>query len=151
MVLATTLLVALGTITFSQIFLLQLRRALLHDSNRQGKSLTKNLALNAELGLLLEDVESLEGLGQNLLKEDTVKRVRIFNSDGKIVVAAGKEGEEAEQTRRFLASVVLSRPEDELSVFLYDRKESEDQALGKVEVTFSQKKLLKISYSYNKH
>ena len=145
MVLATTLLVALGTITFSQIFLLQLRRTLLHDFNRHGKSLTENLALNAELGLLLEDVESLEALGQNLLKEDTVKSVRILNADGKILVEAGKDGAEAEQTKSFLASVVLSRPEDELSVFIYDRKESEDQKLGNVEVTYSQKKLLRIT------
>jgi nitrate/nitrite-specific signal transduction histidine kinase len=145
MVLATTLLVALGTISFSQIFLLQLKRALLHDFNRQGRSLTQNFALNAELGVLLEDVESLEALGQNLLKEDTVKRVRILNADGNILVDAGKDGEEAEQTKRFLASVVLSRPEDELSVFMHDRKKSEGQELGSVEVAFSQKKLLRIT------
>ena len=65
MVLANTLLVALVTITFSQIFLFQLKRALLDDFNRQGTSLTENLALNAELGLLLEDVEALDALGQN--------------------------------------------------------------------------------------
>jgi len=145
MVLATTILVALGTITFSQIFLLQLRRALLQDFNRQGRSLTANLALNAELGLLLENKEALEALGQNLLKEDTVKRVRIRNADGEIVADVGKDDEKAEPTKPFLAPVVLSRPEDELSVFTDERKELQDQALGSVEVTFSQKKLLRIT------
>jgi signal transduction histidine kinase len=118
---------------------------LLQDFNRQGRSLTENLALNAELGLLLEDEESLQALGQNLLKEDTVQRVRILNADGKTVVDAGKDGGTAVATRRFLASVVLSRPQDDLSVFMYDRRKAGSRELGSVEVTYSQKKLIRIT------
>jgi len=144
MVLATTLLVALVTITFSQIFLYQSKQALINNFTRQGESLTENLALNAELGLLLEDLENLEALGQNLLKEDTVKCVRIISHNGKILVDMRKEKEDEKQQKTFTSPVVLSRPEDELSVFISHRKAGEIQEIGKVEVTFSQKKLLGI-------
>jgi len=144
MVFATTLLVALVTVTFSQIFLYQLKQALIDDFNRQGKSLTENLALNAELGMLLEDLENLEALGNNLLKEDTVKRVRMINNEGKIMVDMKKDGDNGDQQKLFVSSVALSRPESELSVFISPQKEGENRELGKVEVIFSQKKLLGI-------
>ncbi len=141
MVIATTFLVALITIAFSQIFLYQSKKALINDFIRQARSLTENLALNAELGVLLEDVESLEALGQNLLKEEMVKRVQIENQQGKIMVDLAKEDENKELQKSFTAPVILSRPEDELSVFLSHRQEGLNKILGKVKVTFSQKRL----------
>jgi len=144
MLLITTLLVAIVTITFSQIFLYQLKQALINDFNQQAKSLTANLALNAELGLLLEDLENLEALGKNLLKGDTVRQVQIVNHKGKVMVDMRKEGGKEEQKKSFVSSVVLSRPEDELSVFVPDQKAGGIYELGKVKVTFSQKKLLMI-------
>lgn len=145
MVLSTTLLVALITITFSQIFLYQLKRALIHDFNRQGESLTANLALNAELGLLIEDMEGLEALSQNLLKEDTAQQIRVKNHEGKILVNVKKEGIGENQQKVFVSKIMLSRPEDELSVFMGKQKEGEIfQSLGEVEVIFSQKKLFEI-------
>jgi signal transduction histidine kinase len=143
MVLATTLLVTVATLTFSQIFLLQLRQALIADFVRQGQSLTENLSLNAELGLLLEDRDAIEQLGKNLLTEDMVTRVTIRANQGNIAVDMRKKDAEG-QSQVFTANVMLSRPKEELSVFLADPQRRETQFLGVVEVAFSQKRLWEI-------
>lgn len=138
MVLATTSLVALLTIAFSQMFLYQLEQALTNDFDRQARSLTENLALNAELAMLLEDRESLVALGQNLLREESVESVRIEDREASPLVVLKKDAAKKERHKIFSAAVVLSRPKDELSVYLPDRREAERNALGIVEVAFSQ-------------
>ena len=145
MVLSITLLVALMTITFSLIFLYQLKRALINDCTCQGQSLTANLALNAELGLLIEDLEGLEALSQNLLKEDAAQQIRIKNHEGKVLVTVKKEGVGKKQQKAFVSPITLSRPEDDLSVFMGKQKgEKLSESLGEVEVVFSQKKLFEL-------
>ncbi|MBN2468022.1 MAG: HAMP domain-containing protein [Deltaproteobacteria bacterium] len=144
MVLSTTLLVALVTITFSIVFLYQVKEALINDFTSQGESLTANLALNAELGLLLEDLDTLAALCDNLLKEETVEQIRVKDHEGKTVVDVRKENGGKSQQSKFSAKVVLPRPEDELSVFIGAEKNGKFPVLGEVEVFFSQKKLLGI-------
>ena len=90
MVAAIILLVALVTITFSQMFLFQLKHALVEDFDQQSTSLTENFALNAELGLLLEDQEDLEALGENLLAEESVAEIRIFDREGRALIELKK-------------------------------------------------------------
>jgi signal transduction histidine kinase len=144
MVLATTALVALLTIAFSQMFLYQLEQALATDFDRQARSLTENLALNAELGMLLEDRESLVALGENLLKEESVGSVRIEDREARPLVRLAKGAARPELQKVFSAVVVLSRTRDELSVYLPDRKEGERTTLGRVEVAFSQEMIRSI-------
>lgn len=139
---ATTFLVALVTITFSQIFLYQLKQALVEDFDRHGRSLTENLAFNAELGLLLEDQEALEALGHNLLKEDMIKQVRIMNEQDFVIVDLCKSDRGHQPPTVFAAPVRLTRQENEFEVFLEHRREpSQLRELGTVEVSFSQEGL----------
>ena len=109
MVAATTFLVALTTITFSQIFLFQLKQALVEDFDQHGKSLTENLALNAELGLLLEDRDALTALGQNLLKEEMVEAIRIVNQNDQVMVDLQKSAASEQVLTAFSSPVRLTR------------------------------------------
>ena len=84
-------LIVVVTITYSLIFFHQSRKALIEAFKLRGISLAKNLALNSELGLLLEDKENLKSLSENLLKEDIVQGVKIESLNGKILVELEKK------------------------------------------------------------
>ena len=60
------------SLVLSVVFVYQSRRALLNEFTKRGESLVKNLALNAELPLLIENQTTLTSLAQNLLQEKGV-------------------------------------------------------------------------------
>ena len=53
--------------------------------------LARYLALNSELGILIDQPAMLNRLAQNLLSERDVARVVIYNADGKKLAEAGQE------------------------------------------------------------
>ncbi len=58
------------------------------------KILARYLALNAELGIVIEDKEMLRRFAKNLLTERDVLKVEIFDRKGKVMVSEGSlEGE----------------------------------------------------------
>nr|MBP7323316.1 HAMP domain-containing protein [Deltaproteobacteria bacterium] len=146
MVAATTFLVALTTITFSQIFLFQLKQALVEDFDQHGKSLTENLALNAELGLLLEDRDALTALGQNLLKEEMVEAIRIVNQNDQVMVDLQKSAASEQVLTAFSSPVRLTRQKSEFDVFVDQQSgKGELRELGSVQVVFSQERLISLT------
>ena len=142
MVAATIFLVALVTITFSQIFLFQVRHALNDDFERQSTSLTENLARNAELGLLLEDHESLNKLGETLLAEETVTQVRFRDRNGNVLIALDKPLSRNAFLVTFSSPVRLTRPVGEFDVF--SEQVLDPYELGVAEVVFSQARLQRL-------
>ena len=76
---------------FSIILVYQSRKALLYEFAKRGQSLVQNLALNAELPLLLENKDTLKTLAQNLLREQDVQKVRIVNEQNTVLVDISKE------------------------------------------------------------
>ncbi len=142
MVAATIFLVALVTITFSLLFLFQLEHALVEDFDRQSTSLTENLALNAELGLLLEDEETLTALGNNLLTEESITEIRFLDRDNQVLVALEKPQSSKDYLVAFSSPVRLTRQVSEFDLFVEPVfRNGERYELGTVEVVFSQARL----------
>jgi sensor histidine kinase regulating citrate/malate metabolism len=86
----TIFLIIFMSLIFSIILVYQSRKALLYEFAQRGQSLVQNLALNAELPLLLENRDTLKTLAQNLLRENDVQLVRIMNERNTILVNVGK-------------------------------------------------------------
>jgi signal transduction histidine kinase len=62
-----------------------------HRFEERFQFLARYLALNAELGILLDQTAMLEQLARNLLSERDAARVMIYNADGKNLAEAAKE------------------------------------------------------------
>ncbi|MDY6862712.1 MAG: ATP-binding protein [Thermodesulfobacteriota bacterium] len=144
--LGVILLVVVVTITYSLVFLYQSRIALIEAFKLRGISLAKNLALNSELGLLLEDKESLLSLSQNLLREDIVHGVKIEGLGGEILVNLEKKRISPWLKEVFVFPVRLTTPQekitDDMNIF-YEGETRKVKPLGKVEVIISREKVKK--------
>ena len=87
----TVFIVVFISLVFSVVFIFQSRKALLREFNNTAQSLIKNLALNIEVPLFIENEQALSMLAQNLLKEDAVQSVRIFDQKNRPLVSVSKE------------------------------------------------------------
>ena len=86
----TVFIVVFISLVFSAVFIFQSRKALLHEFNNTARSLVKNLALNIEVPLFIENQSALTTLAQNLMKEESVQSVNIFSENGKAMVSLSK-------------------------------------------------------------
>jgi signal transduction histidine kinase len=98
--------------------------------------LARYLALNAELGILIDERAMLKRLAGNLLSEKDVVQVTIFNRTGEILADEGK----AENGGLSVVEVpvVLKETQEESQAFLWNSSHhSMDEMIGKVRITYS--------------
>lgn len=98
--------------------------------------LARYLALNSELGILIDERTMLNRLAQNLLAEKDVVRVTIFNRFEEPLT------EESQEARGDLAvveaPVILKEAQEESRVFLWQKgEEPQDNVIGTVQITYS--------------
>jgi len=141
------------SLIFSIILVYQTRKALLYEFAQRGQSLVKNLALNAELPLLLENTDTLTSLAQNLLREKDVQQVRILNERNTVLVNLGKGRKLwAWQQEKIVYPVYLT-PEaqkgsiDDMNLYLSDNRnetpaQNQGQLIGTIEVIFSREGII---------
>ena len=72
----------------------------------RGNALVKNLALNAEVEILIENSGTLATLAENLLQERDVQRVKIMNENKQVLVDLAKPGTLPEKYREPMFLVV---------------------------------------------
>jgi len=149
----TIFLIIFISLIFSIILVYQSRKALLYEFAQRGQSLVQNLALNAELPLLLENSDTLKSLAQNLLRENDVQLVRIMNERNTILVNVGKGRKLwAWQQEKIVYPVYLT-PEgqkgtiDDMNLYLsggQDEKPATNQGplIGTIEVIFSREGII---------
>lgn len=144
------------SLVFSVVFITQSRKALLREFNTRAQSLVKNLALNIEVPLFIENGSALLSLAQNLLQEKDVQSVRIFNHEGQEVVSIGKGRKLFYWQKEKILCPVYFSPEDkegiteQMNLFFDETRNSEGQAsfqpgqvIGNIEVVFSRKSIIR--------
>jgi signal transduction histidine kinase len=142
------------SLVFSVVFVYQSRRALLNEFTKRGESLVKNLALNAELPLLIENQTTLTSLAQNLLQEKDVQRVRILNSMNQALVDIDKGRKLWWWQKEEIMHQVLFTPAKEeditedMSLFFNGNVEGGNtiktgEVIGSIAVTFSRENIIK--------
>jgi len=117
----------------------------------RGTSLVKNLALNAELEILIENREALSALAENLLQERDVKSVKITNEDKKILVDLSKPGQLNKKYEETMSLTVAKGSDQNISdrfALTLEGKEAiipdgeSGQIIGYIEVVFSKKGII---------
>ncbi len=96
--------------------------------------LAKYLALNAELGILIDDRAMLKRLAQNLLSEKDVVTVIITGPNGRELVKAGKEAIDS-SSRGIVSTAVRLTNQGENLAFL--KNSTYNRLIGKVTLIYS--------------
>ena len=149
----TIFLIVFISLMFSIILVYQSRKALLYEFAQRGQSLVQNLALNAELPLLLENKDTLKTLAQNLLREQDVQKVRIVNEQNTVLVDMGKGRPLWWWQQEKVTQPVYLVPEgeqgtaDDMSLYLNGAKtqqpgSAQGQLIGTIEVIFSREGII---------
>jgi signal transduction histidine kinase len=113
-------------------------KALSEELNERANSLTRNLAMNAEYGLLSSNREELQRLSNNILSQKDIYSVRIEDKKGKTLVKVAKSAK-SEPVREYFAPVTVERRADSAKegMLLEYGEEMETETIGKVEVRMS--------------
>jgi signal transduction histidine kinase len=149
----TIFLIVFISLMFSIILVYQSRKALLYEFAKRGQSLVQNLALNAELPLLLENKDTLKTLAQNLLREQDVQKVRIVNEQNAVLVDIGKGRTLWWWQQEKVSQPVYLIPEgargtaDDMSLYLNGSRpeqtsDAKGQLIGTIEVIFSREGII---------
>ena len=149
----TIFLIVFISLMFSIILVYQSRKALLYEFAKRGQSLVQNLALNAELPLLLENKETLKTLAQNLLRENDVQKVRIVNEQNTVLVDISKGRTLWWWQQEKISQPVYLIPEgargstDDMSLYLDGSRPEQNtgakgQLIGTIEVIFSREGII---------
>ncbi|MCX5904916.1 MAG: ATP-binding protein [Proteobacteria bacterium] len=149
----TIFLIVFISLMFSIILVYQSRKALLYEFAKRGQSLVQNLALNAELPLLLENKETLKTLAQNLLRENDVQKVRIVNEHNTVLVDISKGRTLWWWQQEKISQPVYLIPEgargstDDMSLYLDGSRPEQNtgakgQLIGTIEVIFSREGII---------
>ncbi len=72
----------------------------------RGNSLIKNLALNAEVEILIENRKALNMLAENLLQEKDVRSVKIMNDSKQVLVDVTKPGQVRNEYKEIMSSML---------------------------------------------
>jgi len=102
--------------------------------------LAKYLALNAELGILIDERTMLNRLAGNLLSEKDVTRVVIFNTADERLADVSKSASSERIHLSVVESPVLLKESDEESLaFQSDsvNQRTDEKQIGKVQITYS--------------
>jgi signal transduction histidine kinase len=132
-------------------FSFQSKAALMDEFITRGNALIKNLALNAELEILIENKEELKMLAENLLQERDVQSVTIMNDSKQILVDISKPGQLKKEYKETMSLYVAKTREeiisDDFAFSLQNDvqgqlKESAEEVIGFIEVVFSKKGII---------
>ena len=94
------------------------------------------LALNAELGILIGDRTMLTRLASNLMTEDDIVRVSVFNKDGTEITAVSRQLSGPLSTVQTPVVLRESKGYDRAFEWHADAQK-QDRVIGKVEIAFS--------------
>ncbi len=141
------------SLMFSILLVYQSRKALLYEFAKRGQSLVQNLALNAELPLLLENKTTLTALAQNLMRENDVKKIKIVNEQNKVLVDIDKGIKLWRWQQELISFPVYLKPEtgkstsEDMSLFLGGSSaetspSQKGQLIGTIEVIFSREGII---------
>ena len=117
--------------------------------------LARYLAINSEVGILVDDRAGLKRLATNMLSEDGVAKVAVFNKQGTRLVDVSREV--AGHLSVVEAPVVLKRSRDVSLLFSAGipakiSKKSDEETLGNVRITYStgsiQRVMERITYRF---
>ncbi|MCX8043856.1 MAG: ATP-binding protein [Desulfobacterota bacterium] len=109
----TVFIVVFISLVFSVVFIFQSRAALLQEFNKRATALVQNLAYNIEVPLLIENREALTELAQNLLKEESVQEIKIYNKDNVILLSLGKHRRLMPWHKEIIRAPVYFSPEEQ--------------------------------------
>jgi hypothetical protein len=132
-------------------FSFQSKTALMDEFITRGNALIKNLALNAELEILIENREGLKMLAENLLQERDVQSVTIMNDSKQILVDVSKQGQLKKEYKEIMSLYVAKTREEIISDdFAFSLQsgiqeqpdEDQEQVIGYIEVVFSKKGII---------
>lgn len=146
----TVFIVVFISLVFSAVFIFQSRKALLHEFKNTAQSLVKNLALNIEVPLFIENQSALSSLAQNLMKEESVQSVSIYNEAGKAMVSLSKGRrlfpwqQELVVYQVYFSSDTGGAMTDEMTLFYQQEKGGGDKGrlIGRIEVLFSRDSII---------
>ncbi len=100
------------------------------------KLLAANMAVNAELGVMIDDHTMLERLAHTMLSQEYVKTATIFDADGKVLARAGGERSDLDQEK--LADIKAPIHSLQLrneGLILGDS--GQDETVGQIELQYS--------------
>lgn len=83
---AAVILICATVLTLGYFGVTLINGFLTHRFNQRINFMTQYLALNSELGILIDEHSLLKGLAANMLKEDDIRGVEIKNREGRILV-----------------------------------------------------------------
>lgn len=136
------------SLLYGIFFSYQSQNAIMDEFIRRGNSLVKNLSLNAELEILIENKTALKTLADNLLQERDVQTVKIMDDERGILVDRSKPDKLEDKYKEILSLTVSSKSDenisDRFSLSLEEREsvrsdKNGKQIIGYVEVMFSKK------------
>ena len=136
------------SLVYGIFFSFQSKKALMEEFVTRGNALVKNLALNAEVEILIENSGTLATLAENLLQERDVQRVKIMNENKQVLVDLAKPGALPEKYREPMFLVVGRGNDKNISDrFAFSFAEGgnavsiggSEQVIGYIEVVFSKK------------
>lgn len=149
----TVFIVVFISLVFSVVFIFQSRAALLQEFRKRATSLVQNLAYNIEVPLFIENREALMDLAENLLKEESVQSVKIYNKDNTELVSLSKNQSLMPWHKELVSAPVFFMPEEtrglteDMDLFYDSRGESQAQppapVIGRIEVLFSREGIIR--------
>jgi len=144
----TIALFVICSLIYGIFFSYQSQKALMDEFIKRGNSLVKNLALNAELEILIENREALSLLAENLLQEKDAQSVKIMDEHKQILVDLSKPDQLSNQYKETMSLTVSKGSDkyisDRFAFSLGERgtaytDEESEQIIGHIEVVFSKK------------
>ncbi len=136
LVLAAILLICATTLTLGIIGAKTIHQFVRSRFDERIEFLAKYLSLNAELGILIHETETLERLSRNLLEEQDVVRVQILDDGGEILADVSKSNRSPLQTVEMPVELKTSRYES-LAFPTDSPQEVSVQIIGAVRVMYS--------------
>lgn len=149
----TVFIVVFISLVFSVVFIFQSRAALLQEFRKRATSLVQNLAYNIEVPLFIENQDALRELAQNLLREESVQSIKIFNAQNEELVSLSKNRRLMPWHKEYVIAPVYFSSDDQrkftedMNLF-YDATEPEHTTpsgplIGKIEVLFSREDIIR--------
>ncbi|MCK5257657.1 MAG: HAMP domain-containing protein, partial [Deltaproteobacteria bacterium] len=136
------------SLLYGVFFSYQSQNAIMDEFIKRGTSLVKNLSLNAELEILIENRTALKTLAANLLQEKEVQAVKIMNDNRQLLVDLSKPDKLDDKYKETLSLTVTRERDknisDRFAISLEEREnvipdENGKQTIGYLEVMFSKK------------
>ena len=147
----TVSLFVICSLMYGIFFSFQSKIALMDEFVTRGNALIKNLALNAELEILIENREGLKMLAENLLQERDVQTVTIMNDSKQVLVDVTKPGQLNKEYKEIISLYVTKTREEIISDdFAFSLQndaqgqpeEDAEQVIGYIKVVFSKKGII---------